>query len=244
MPDISPSSTGTTSPPRTAPRSPDGRRQPPERPERPELPPLPRQRRRRMFLLAFLLVSAGATLAGYLYTGMSERSSVIVVMRDVPVGQQITAADVGTATVAADGNVATIPGRQLHEVIGRLAAVDLRRGSLLAASEITTALSPRPGQQVVPVSVRASQLPARGLRPGDQVLVIPTPGSGNQADSAQPNGATPLAQDTPATVDQVSAPDIEGAVRVDLVVDARAGPALAKQASTGRIGFVLTSRGP
>ncbi len=52
-----------------------------------------------------------------------------------------------------------------------------------------------------------------------------------------------MTQDTPATVDAVSSPDADGTVRVDLVVDARVGPAIVKQASTGRIGIVLTSRG-
>ncbi|WP_344957711.1 SAF domain-containing protein [Actinomadura miaoliensis] len=196
-----------------------------------------------MFLLAMVLVGAGAALTGYLFTGMSERTSVVVVARDVPVGQQITNADVATTMVAADGRVATVPGRQLRDVVGRLAAVDLRRGTLLAPSQLTTALSPRQGQQVVPVAVRVSQLPARGLQPGDQVLVVATPGSGGQGDAASGNQAAPLTQDTPATVDLVSAPDADGAVRVDLVVDARVGPAIARQASTGRIGFVLTWRG-
>lgn len=238
MSDGPPKSFRTPSSSRAA--SPDGRRQPVGA----ELPPLPRQRRRRMFVFAAVLMGTGALLAGYLFTSMSDRVPVVVLARDVPVGQQITVADVGTAAVAVDTNVATIPGQQLHEVVGRMAAVDLRRGDLLAASELTATVSPRSGQQVVPVAVRMAQLPARGLRPGDQVLVIPTPGSNNQGDSARPSGAAPLAQDTPATVDQVSAPDAEGAVRVDLVVDARVGPAIAKQSSTGRIGFVLTARGP
>lgn len=207
------------------------------------LPPLPRQRRRRMFVLGLLLVVAGALIAGYLFTGVGNRTAVVVVTRDVPFGTQLSAGDISTTRASVDANVAVIPGQQMHQVIGRYAAVDLRRGTLLAPSQLTAALSPRPGQQVVPVAVKLGQLPARGFRPGDQVLVIATPGQqGQEQDTG--NGAAPLGQDTPATVDAVSNPDADGNVRIDLVVDAKVGPAIAKQASTGRLGFVLTSRGP
>jgi SAF domain-containing protein len=205
------------------------------------LPPLPRQRRRRMLVLGVLLVVVGAVTAAYLFTGMRDRTAVVVLARDVPVGTPISLADVATTQVAVDAGVAVIPGRQLQQVVGRIAATDLRRGTLLAASQLTGARVPGPGQQVVPVAVKASQLPARGLQPGDQVLVVATPGQQGQA--AAGDGADPLAQDTPAMVDQVSSPDADGTVRVDLVVDAGVGPAIAKQASTGRIGFILTPRG-
>jgi hypothetical protein len=208
------------------------------------LPPLPRQRRRRMLVLGLLLVVAGALTAGYLFTGMSDRATVLMLSRDVPIGTQLAAADLTTTQVAADTGVAVIPGRQLHQVVGRFAGVDLRKGTLLAASQLTSAVSPRAGQQVVPISMKLEQLPARGLNAGDQVLVIATPGQQGQDQATTGNGSTPLDQDTAATVDQVSSPDADGVVRVDLVVDARLGPAIAKQASTGRLALVLTSRVP
>jgi len=222
------------------PRRPDGE----QRSARGPLPALPRQRRRRMLVLGLLLVLAGALVAGYLYTGMSGRTAVVMVARDVPVGTQLSAADVTTARVSVDTSVAVIPGRQLQQVLGRYAAVGLRKGTLLAASQLAGVMSPRPGQQVVPVAVKLDQLPARGLTPGDQVLVIATPGQQGQDQGTSGNEAGPLTQNTPATVDQVSSPDTDGDVRVDLVVDAQVGPAVVQQASMGRIGFVITSRAP
>jgi hypothetical protein len=196
-----------------------------------------------MLILGLLLMVVGALATGYLFTGMSDRAAVVVVTRDVPVGTQITAADIATTRVATDSGVAVIPSRQLDQVVGRFASVDLRRGTLLAPSEVTNQLAPRPGEQVVPVAVKIGQLPARGLQPGDQVLVIATPGQQGQDEATGGNGAALLAQDTPATVDQVSSPDADGTVRVDLVVEASVGPAIARQASTGRLGFILTPRG-
>ena len=204
------------------------------------LPPLPRQRRRRMLVLGLLLVVAGALVAGYLFTGLGDRTTVLMLGRDVPVGTRLTAADLASTQVSIDTGVSIIPGRQLHQVIGRFAAVDLRKGTLLSPSQLTSALSPRAGQQVVPIALKLEQLPARGLNPGDLVLMVPTPGQQGQETS---QGSSPLSQETPATVDQVSSPDADGLVRVDLVVDAQVGPAVAKQASTGRLALVLTARG-
>jgi hypothetical protein len=45
-----------------------------------------------------------------------------------------------------------------------------------------------------------------------------------------------------ATVDRVAAPDAEGTVVVNLLVGADAGPAIARQASLGRIALVVTAR--
>lgn len=207
------------------------------------LPPLPRQRRRRMLVLGLLLVVAGALTAGYLFTGLRDRTPVLMVSRDVPIGTQLTAADLATTQVATDTGVAVIPSRQLHQVIGRFASVDLRKGTLLAPSQLTSAVSPRAGQQVVPVSLKLDQLPARGLNPGDLVLVVATPGQESQDQPAKGTASPAPGEDTPAIVDQVSAPDADGVVRVDLLVDARVGPTLAMQASTGRLALVLTARG-
>lgn len=218
---------------------------PPSSSERAPLPPLPRQRRRRMLVLGLLLVLAGALSAGYLFTGVSDRTAVILLSRDVPVGTRLAPADLATTRVAADAAVAVIPGRQLHEVVGRYAAVGLRKGTLLSASQLTTTLSPGAGQQVVPISMKLGQLPARGLNPGDQVLMVATPDQQDQGQPAQSSGTSAQPdQDTPAAVDQVSSPDADGLVRVDLVVDARVGPSVAKQAATGRLALVLTSRAP
>jgi hypothetical protein len=197
-----------------------------------------------MLLLGVLLVAAGALAAGYLYMGMSGRTAVVVVARDVPVGTQLTTADVATTRVAIGTSVTVIPGRQLQQVVGQYAAVGLRKGTLLAASQLAGVISPRPGQQVVPVAVKVGQLPARHLAPGDQVLVIATPGQQGQDQGASASERDPLTQNTPAAVDQVSSPDADGDVRVDLVVDAQVGPAVVQQASMGRIGFVITSRAP
>ena len=158
----------------------------------------------------------------------------------VPVGAVITSADVGTTTIAAGPGLATIPARQLSQVVGLVAATSLQPGTLLAPSEVTSKLSPGPGQDLVPVAVKPSGLPASGLAPGDQVLVVATPGgSGNTGSGAAPV----LTQPVQATVEAVNrVTDQNGLNVVDLLVPSSIGPAVAEQAATGQIALVVTHR--
>jgi hypothetical protein len=177
----------------------------------------------------------------YLFQAASHRVRVVRVARNVPIGQQLARTDLNTTNVALDPGVGSIPARQLEEVVGRRAAVDLRAGALLTASQVTTQLTPGPGQALVPVALKPGLLPPRGLVPGSQVRIVATPGQ----DSAEPAGAGQAAQapkDVTATVDSVSGPDADGTVTAGLLVaDADASEA-ARLAAAGRAALVVTSR--
>ncbi len=73
------------------------------------------------------------------------------------------------------------------------------------------------------------------------MLVVATPGAAGQAASG--SGQAALAQDVPAAVYQVSAPDTSGDVVVDLLVAAGQGPGVAQQDSTGQIALIVTATG-
>jgi hypothetical protein len=201
------------------------------------LPPLPRHRRRGMVAISIALIAVGALGAAYLVTGLDKRSAVIVAARDIPVGQQLAAEDLAEAMVGAEPGVAMIPARQLPEVVGQMAATDLPQGTLLGPASISGEPSPREGEQLVPVALKPSQLPARGLKPGDHVVVIITPGE--QAVPGQQQ--EPPAGDVAAVVDRVAGPGSEGLVVVDLLVEAGSGALIARHAAGGRIAVLLTS---
>jgi hypothetical protein len=223
----------------------------------PELPPngsgaalplgqlrgLPRRRRPAMIALAVALVGAGVLVSAGLYQRANHQVPVVLVTTAVPAGAVITATDVTTTTVAAGPGIQLIPGRQLQQVIGHVAATSLEPGTLLAASELTTAQPPGPGQRLVPVPVRPSTLPASGLFPGDQVLAVATPGAQGQAGTA---GTAPvLTQPVPGVVEKVSTvPDEDGFDVVDLLVPDSGAIGLAEQASTGQIALIVTHRSP
>jgi SAF domain len=195
---------------------------------------LPRQRRRGMLVLGVALVGLGILAGALILTSASQRESVVAVSASIPAGATITRNDLTTVSVAVGSGVKTIPARHLTEVTGLVAAATLETGTLLAPDEITPALPPAAGQQLVTIALRPSQMPASGLSPGDQVLVISTPGS--QA------AATALIEQVPATVLAVGGPTQDGYMTVDVEVAAADGPAVARQSSTGRIALIIIAR--
>lgn len=200
-------------------------------------PALPRRRRPAMFLLVVVFIGLGVLAGQYAYAQLDKRSSVVVVARDVPIGQVIGQDDLAAVRIAADPMVAIIPAGRLSEMVGRVAAADLMVGTLLADGHTTDAMTPGPGQQLVPLALKPGQLPARGLRAGDHVLVAAEP-----TDPGQATAGT-ATKDIPATVDRVSEADPEGTRVVDLLVGPGVGGLIAREAMRGHIALILTSRG-
>jgi SAF domain-containing protein len=215
--------------------SPDGRAHSPGTPAR-----LPRQRRRSMLALGVALVALGALTAVVLFHRSSHQRSVLVVAQAIPAGTVITQAELSTATISGTG-MTSIPASQAGQVAGKTAAVGLTPGTLLVPGDLTSRSVPGPGQQLVPVALKASQLPASGLKPGDHVVVVATPGTAGQQ-AGGTTGQQAMNSAVPATVYQVSAPDQNGNVTVDLLVTAANGPPVAEQDSTGQIALIVTPR--
>ncbi|PZG45885.1 hypothetical protein C1I98_15140 [Spongiactinospora gelatinilytica] len=183
-----------------------------------------------MMLLASVgLTALGALIAWQVYGVAAHRTPVLVMARDVPIGQPIGAQDLRTVALGLDPGVQTVEAAGKSGIIGWRAAVDLKASGLLSRGQVTDAVVPAPGETIVPVALKPSRLPARGIRPGDRVLA-----------AAVSDGATPA--DHPARVDRVGPLDADGLVVVDLVVPAADGTALARQAADGEIALVLRSR--
>lgn len=212
------------------------------------------RQRRPGWIAAGVMLLAFAVLANvYLFRSSGERVPVVRLAQDVPVGQQIARADLDVARVAVDPAVTTIPERQVREVVGRRAAVGLRKGTLLAASQLAARPSPRPGQALVAVPVKASALPP-GLAPGWRIRVVFTPASQGQdtmggdaqgpvqEGRAQGGGQGTLLRDVDAVVDQVQGPDAEGAMTVSLLVADADGSVVARQAAAGQVVLVVIER--
>jgi hypothetical protein len=206
-----------------------------------QLRPLPRRRRPMMIVASALLVGLGILISVAMYQRLNHQVQVLVVQRDVAAGSVITAADLGTASIATSG-VSDVPAEQRDQVIGLVAASALHPGMLLAASDLVSSLPPAPGQVLVGVSLRPSALLASGLAPGDHVTLIGTPGViGENSSGGSPNDSliTPVA----GVVQAVDAtPNQDGEVVVDVLVPASAGAAVVQQDSTGQIGLMITKQ--
>jgi hypothetical protein len=207
-----------------------------------QLRSLPRRRRPAMVALAIALAGAGVLISAEVYQRADHQVPVVVITGAVPAFGVITAGDLGVADVSVPAGVHVIPGSQLGQVAGEIAAVALRPGTLLAPADLTAAQPPAAGQVLVPVPLKPESMPASGLSPGDHVLIVATPGDQGQPSSSS---ATPsLAAQVPAVVAAVSlATDQDGFDVVDVLVIAAAGPAVADQVSTGQFALIVTKRG-
>jgi hypothetical protein len=187
------------------------------------------------------LVAVGGLAAAALVGAAGDRVPVLAVARTVAAGQTIAPEDLTVARVAADPALHPVAAADRDTVVGRVAAVELRPGSLLTAAQVTDTAVPAAGEQVVGVTARPGQVPARGLRPGDRVLVVPVPG--DQARTTDTTTTAETGVPVPARVVAVGPADAQGAATVDLLVGQDVGPRVAALASTGRIALVVLPAG-
>ncbi|MFD9411545.1 SAF domain-containing protein [Streptomyces sp. NPDC059989] len=202
-----------------------------------------RQRRRRPGLIALsvALIAAGGLSGALLFTASGQRTAVLVVARDVPVGAAVTDADLAPASLALDPAVKAVPVAKKAGVVGQRAAVALKAGSLLSPGQVTAESLIKAGEQLVGVALKPSQLPASRVAPGQKVLIVSTPdpaqgaGGGKPAEGA---GAAPKTQS--ATVVAVGQPaPATGVVVVDVALPAADGPTLAARVATGAVALIL-----
>lgn len=153
-------------------------------------PRVVRQRRRRPGLIALsvALIAAGALSGALLFTASGQRTAVLVVARDVPVGAAITDADLAPASLALDPAVKAVPVAKKKTMVGQRAAVALKAGALLSPGQVTSVSLVKAGEQLVGVALKPSQLPASRLAPGQKVVIVSTPDAAGQvAGVSQPS---------------------------------------------------------
>ncbi|GAA3808474.1 SAF domain-containing protein [Streptomyces chiangmaiensis] len=201
-------------------------------------PPVKRERRWSMVAVCVLLAVLSALAAAAAVNSASSRSKVLAVARDVPAGQALTAADVTVAEVSTDAALSPLPASDKDSVLGKRAAVDLRKGGLLLAAQLNPGSGLGDSQQQVGVLVKRGQAPAGTLSAGDKVLAVTTPAQGDETSAK--DGTPPSS--VSAVVVSVSRPDATGSVVVNLAVATTDGPILATRASQGRIALVREPR--
>lgn len=197
---------------------------------------------RRSLVLSVLIVLLGGLLAFTAGQMLTAHDEVLAVARDVAVGSTITADDLTTASVPADPNLRPIPAGQLAEVVGLVAQVPLSRGGLLTRAQVGAGTGLGTGELLVALPLQDGQFPARGLAPGQPILIVPTPGqAAPTADGG--SGAAP-ARSIDAIVAEVGEtnPTTQLTV-VDARLPAADGPTVARLASTGNLAVVLLPEG-
>jgi len=133
------------------------------------------QRRHGLIALGVALVVLGALVAGWLVQTTMTSAQVLAVTREVARGAPIKAEDLAAVPVPGSAVLRTVPAGKLGTVVGKVAAVDLRPGSLLAPDSFADKLTPGEGKSLVGVSLDAAHRPGVTLRSGDLVRFVQAP---------------------------------------------------------------------
>ncbi|MHC3392801.1 SAF domain-containing protein [Streptomyces lavendulocolor] len=197
----------------------------------------PRRRRRPVVVGAGLALAAvGALLAVWQVDEAGNRVPVIAVAHDVKAGQIVKKSDLVVAQIAPDAALAPVPASRSGDIVGKTAAADLPKGSLVTDASVHEGTPVAKGRDTVGILAKPGQLPAQRLRTGDEVALVHTP----QDDAEAAKAGTQKAPDSiSAVVVGLSSPDANGAVVVDVAVAGTDSPSLATWAARGAVTVVL-----
>lgn len=128
-----------------------------------------------------------------------------------------------------------IPVQRVDEIVGQIVVSDVAPGTPLTSGMLTTQLGVEEGRSVLGVAVAPGRLPSRALVAGDQVQIVFTPASENQADTtARPE---PLV----ATVETTGRDDAGNRTIVDLSITNADAPTAAAWAAQDSVSLVLAA---
>ncbi|MBE3204744.1 hypothetical protein IHE48_27980 [Frankia sp. CH37] len=197
------------------------------------------------------MVLVALSVAAFVAVGNERqaRRDLLLVARDVPAGQVLTAQDLRAVSVGAAGGVDVVAADGVAAVLGRVAVVPLLAGSLLPAGAVGDGSRvPPEGQALVGASLRAGQFPP-GLARGDRVSILLTAVSA-QAGTVSGSVSTPSTPSTESGARSVEGlvvgvgagladPTGDGGVVVSLQVAGGDAAPVAEAAAAGRVVLVV-----
>ncbi|WST51074.1 SAF domain-containing protein (plasmid) [Streptomyces avidinii] len=197
----------------------------------------PRRRRRPVVVGAGLALAAvGALVAVWQVDEAGNRVSVIALAHDVKAGETVKKSDLVVAQVAPDPALAPVPVSRSGDIVGKTAAADLPKGTLVTDASVREGSPVVQGRDTVGILAKPGQLPAQHLRTGNAVTLVHTPQ--DNAEAAK-SSTTKMPDSISAVVVGVSSPDANGAVVVDVAVTGTDSAPLATWAARGAVTVVL-----
>jgi hypothetical protein len=195
-----------------------------------------------MIGLAILLIVGSAAVAGLLAMRIDSRVPVLVAAHEIPVGAQITLADLATQRVASDG-LEVLPASAADQLVGRYAAGTIPAGRLLDQAMFAQTGFLKDGAVAVGVSLAPGRMPASGLRAGDKVQVVDVKdGIGVVLVDNATVSSAPDSTSSSGAFGGGSAGG-SGSVVATLIVPPASAPAVAASSAANRIAVVLLRRG-
>ena len=213
-----------------------------------------------MALVSLVVVCASIAIFADLYASADHQRAVIIVTETIEQGQLITGSQLGEATASISGGVVAIPVADASELSGHRAAVTIEAGSLLTPEDVTIAAPIASGDAVVGLALKAGQLPAAGVEPGDQVQIVQTASPGTPLSSVSSTSSASGSQSSEgggsatgvlvpqATVFDVEVPSSNSSSGASLLVSVEVSSTLAASVSTAaaadQISLVLLPSSP
>ncbi|MER5951214.1 SAF domain-containing protein [Streptomyces sp. NPDC001904] len=214
----------------------------PQPPSGPSVTFRSRRGRPSMYALAIALIAAGGGGGFLAFQATGERTSVLSVAHAVDAGDVIKDSDLVEDSVALGTVLKPYKASQREQVIGKRAAVALVPGALLSRGQVTTRTLVKSGERLVGIGLKAAQMPATRLSPGDRVLVVSaapdaTDSSGQPAETAEPKAVAARVVKTGPRQENT------GEQVVDVAVPAEDATSLAARAQSGDVALVVDAPG-
>ena len=170
-----------------------------------------------------------------LFSSANNRAQVLALRHAVPAGHTIASSDLVLTRVSVGPDVRTTPASALDQIVGRVAAVTLVAGSLLAPDDISAAARVPTGMAIVGAALKAGQYPV-SLTPGDEVRLVEIP-----APSAVGDSTAPIDRGRASVLDVARSPDSPGALAVSLLVPRAAATDVAGDGAASRLSLVVVA---
>ena len=185
---------------------------------------------------AAALILVGGLLNIFLFTSVGHPDEVFAVSRNIPRGTTLTSGDLTSLALASGQSSPAISTASASEVIGKVATVDLPKGSLVTPAAIAATEQVPAGRALVGLSLKPSQLPAEPLVAGNHVDIVPIATATAGGASVTTSTISGVVSDT--TVNQQS-----GTTIVDVYVSQTVAADLTSRAAAGFVAIYLTGAG-
>jgi len=185
------------------------------------------------------LVVVGALVGAFLFTANSHTEKVWVVTKPIARGTTITPQDLGTISIAEGQSTAAIPFSETNSPAGKVATVDLPKGSMLTGQSVASQLAVPNGQALVGLALKPSQLPAQPLAAGDKIEIVQvntTQGTGTTASTGPAQTISGVVSDT-----EPPAQGSSGTWVVDVLVSQTVAAQVTSLAASGQVAIYLIS---
>lgn len=140
----------------------------------PFVQPDPPRARRQPAVLALGVALIGASAVGFVFWNhqAAAKTPVLMLARDVPYGQRISAADLTTVQIALNATgIRYVEASQESAVLAENATTQLHAGALLSPADISTAPATPAGAALVVVDLKDVLMPA-GITPGKKLVLV------------------------------------------------------------------------